>query len=64
MLNNSNSNIIPKRTFNLTELKIINLVDVHFGNIACEKNFFKKVILRHFYAFRARFRQARAAPLL
>ena len=41
MLNNSNSNIIPKRTFNLTELKIINLGDVHFGNIACEKNFFK-----------------------
>ena len=44
MLNNSNSNIIPKRTFNLTELKIINLGDVHFGNIACEKNFFKKAI--------------------
>ena len=44
MLNNSNSNIIPKRTFSLTGLKIINLGDVHFGNIACEKNFFKKVI--------------------
>ena len=44
MLNNSDSNVIPKRTFNLPELKIINLGDVHYGNIACEKNFFKKVI--------------------
>lgn len=44
MLNNSDSNILPKRTFNLPELKIINLGDVHYGNIACEKNFFKKVI--------------------
>ena len=44
MLNNSDSNVIPKRTFNLPELKIINLGDVHYGNIACEKSFFKKVI--------------------
>ena len=44
MLNNSSSSIIPKRIFNLTELKILNLGDVHYGNIACEKNFFKKVI--------------------
>lgn len=44
MLNNSDSNVIPKRTFNLPELKIINLGDVHYGNIACKKNFFKKVV--------------------
>jgi hypothetical protein len=44
MLNNSDSNIIPKRTFNLPELKIINLGDVHYGNIACKKDFFKKVV--------------------
>ena len=38
MLNNSDSNIIPKRTFNLPELKIVNLGDVHYGSVACEKS--------------------------
>ena len=44
MLNNSNNNIIPKSSFNLPKLEIINLGDVHYGNVACNKNFFKKTI--------------------
>ena len=44
MLNNTSDNSIPKRTFYLPELNIINLGDVHYGNVACEKQFFKKVV--------------------
>jgi predicted phosphodiesterase len=44
MLNNSDCNSIPKRTFDLSKLKIVNLGDVHYGNVACKKDFFKKVV--------------------
>jgi hypothetical protein len=43
MLNNSLSNKIPKFNFH-DNTDIINLGDVHYGNVACNKKFFKQIL--------------------
>jgi len=44
VLNNSFNGIIPKHVFKDDIVYILNFGDVHYGNIACNKDFFKKAI--------------------
>lgn len=44
MLNNSESDKIPYTKLELDSIKLINLGDIHYGNIACNRSFFKEVI--------------------
>lgn len=44
MLNNSLDNRIHKHVFIKDEIKIINLGDVHYGNVACDRKFLNKVV--------------------
>ena len=48
MLNNSLQGNIPKTTFYSSDnrISIINLGDVHYGNVACHKDFFKQILKR------------------
>lgn len=44
MLNNTLNNSIPKYSFDNSDIQLVNLGDVHYGNVACHKKFFKQTV--------------------